>query len=83
MIEPLPISGRRPLRIGTLGAARITPMALLAPARRVDEAEVVAVAARSPERAAVFARRHGIARVHADYADLVADPGIDLSLIHI
>jgi predicted dehydrogenase len=52
-------------------------MALLAPAGRVDEAEVVAVAARSPERAAVFARRHRIERVHADYADLIADPGID------
>ena len=32
-------SSSAPLRIGTLGAAAITPMALIAPARRVAEAE--------------------------------------------
>jgi predicted dehydrogenase len=60
-----------------LGAARITPMALLAPARRVAGAEVVAVAARRPERAEAFARRHRIPRVHPSYAALIDDPAID------
>ncbi len=32
----------RPLRIGVLGAARITPMALIRPAREVPEVEVTA-----------------------------------------
>ena len=65
------------LRIGTLGAARITPAALLRPARRVSEVEVTAVAARDPERARAFARKHGIPRVLESYQALLADPEID------
>src|SRR5512143_1044048 len=66
-----------PLRIGVLGAARITPMALIRPARQVPEAAIVAVAARDPARARAFAAKHGIARVHDSYAALVADPELD------
>ncbi|MEV6931567.1 Gfo/Idh/MocA family oxidoreductase [Dactylosporangium sp. NPDC051485] len=65
------------LRIGVLGAARIAPAALIAPARSVPGVQVVAVAARDRGKAAAFARRHGIAQVHAGYAELLADPGID------
>lgn len=65
------------LRIGILGAARIAPGALIRPAREVDGVEVVAVAARDPERAAAFAGRHGIPRTVADYQALVRDPEID------
>ena len=67
----------RPLRIGIFGAATIAPMALVRPARAVPEAEVVAVAARDPLRAARFAKRHGIAKVHASYDALLSDPAID------
>jgi predicted dehydrogenase len=66
-----------PLRIGILGAARIAPMALVRPARDVPEVRVAAVAARSPERAARFASKHGIPRVHPSYAALLDDPEID------
>jgi predicted dehydrogenase len=69
--------GAPPLRIGILGAARIAPMALVAPARRVAEAEVVAIAARDPAKARAFAARHGIARVHESYDALLADPALD------
>ena len=65
------------VRIGTLGAARITPTALTKPAREVSEAAVVAVAARDRSRAEAFARRHDIARVHDSYDDLLADPEVD------
>jgi len=65
------------VRIGTLGAARITPTALTKPAREIPEADVVAVAARDRSRAEAFARRHGIRRVHHSYDDLLADPEID------
>jgi predicted dehydrogenase len=65
------------VRIGTLGAARITPSALVRPARRIPEVEVLAVAARDPDRARRFADRHRIPVVHAGYADLLADPEID------
>lgn len=67
----------QPLRIGTLGAARITPMALIRPARSVDDVHVVAVAARDRGRAEKFAAKHDIPRVHDSYEALVADPDID------
>jgi predicted dehydrogenase len=66
-----------PLRIGVLGAARITPMALLRPAASVPQAVVAAVAARDPARARAFADKHAIARVHDSYAALIADPDLD------
>jgi predicted dehydrogenase len=66
-----------PVRIGILGAARIAPAAVIAPARAIPEAEVVAVAARDPERAEAFAREHGIPRTHPDYDALLADPDVD------
>jgi len=66
-----------PIRIGILGAAAIVPMALTKPVRSVPEAQVVAIAARDPKRAAAFARKHHIACVHQTYNDLLADPEID------
>jgi predicted dehydrogenase len=65
------------IRIGVLGAAAIVPMALTQPARSVPEAQIVAIAARDPKRAEVFARKHHIPRVHKTYSDLLADPEID------
>src|SRR5262245_20267430 len=65
------------LRIGTLGAARITPAALIKPARNSTEAEVVAVAARDRSRAQAFASKHGIPQVCDSYNALVSAPDID------
>jgi len=65
------------MRIGVLGAARITPTALIKPARIVDGVEVAAVAARDRSRAEAFAARWGVPTVHDSYADLLADPSLD------
>jgi len=65
------------LRIGILGAARIAPAALLKPARRVGGVSVSAIAARDPQRAQKFASKHGIARVHTSYDELIADPDVE------
>lgn len=65
------------IRIGILGAARIAPAALIRPAGKVADVEVVAIAARDRGKAEAFARKHGIGHVHDSYADLVADPEID------
>jgi predicted dehydrogenase len=65
------------LRIGTLGAARITPGALLKPARQIPDVTVAAVAARDPERARRFAAKHRIRRVHDSYQALIDDPAVD------
>jgi len=67
-----------PLRVGTLGAARITPAALTDPAREVDAVQVVAIAARDRTRAEEFAKQHGIPRVEDSYADLVEADDLDV-----
>jgi predicted dehydrogenase len=65
------------LRIGTLGAARITPNALIKPARALSSVEVVAVAARDRSRAEAFAVKHGIGRVLDSYEAVVTAPDVD------
>jgi predicted dehydrogenase len=65
------------VRVGVLGAARIAPMALVNPAKENAQVVVAAVAARDSSRAAAFAAKHGIARVHDSYEALVADPELD------
>ncbi len=41
-------------------------------------AELVAVGSRRPEAARAFAAEHGVPRAHGSYAELVADPDIDV-----
>jgi len=65
------------LRIGILGAARIAPAALLKPAASLDGVEVVAVAARSRDRAAKLAGKYGVPKALGSYAELLDDPDID------
>jgi predicted dehydrogenase len=66
-----------PVRIGILGAARIAPSAVIAPAKGNGEVVVAAVAARDGARAHAFAAKHGIPRVHESYEALIADPDLD------
>ena len=65
-----------PLRIGTLGAAKIAPMALFKPAETVPEVEIVAIAARDRARAEKMARKHSIPTVHDSYDAVLADPNV-------
>ena len=65
------------LRFGVLGAARITPAALIAPAADSQRAQVVAIAARDPERARRFAEEHRIERVDPTYEALIENPDVD------
>lgn len=65
------------VRIGVLGCARIVPKALIEPARRFPQAQVVAIASRDRQKAERFARRWGIPRVHNRYEDVLADPEVD------
>ncbi|MGW1749044.1 Gfo/Idh/MocA family protein [Streptomyces sp. NPDC002092] len=73
MSEPV----REPLRIGVLGAARITERALIDPARTAGH-RLVAVAARDRSRAEAFAAEHGVERVADSYAALLADPEVEV-----
>lgn len=65
------------VRFGILGAARIAPRALVYPCMDEPRARVRAVAARAPERAAEFARQHGIPLVLDSYDALIEHPELD------
>jgi predicted dehydrogenase len=65
-----------PLRIGVLGAARISELSIVGPAAATG-ARLVAVAARDLGRAETFAQAHGVERVHASYADVISDPAVE------
>jgi predicted dehydrogenase len=65
------------LRIGVLGAARIAELALVGPAKATGH-RLVAVAARDRSRAEVFAAAHGVERVVGSYAELIADPEVEV-----
>jgi predicted dehydrogenase len=62
--------------IGILGAAGIAPAAVLRPARRRDDVVVAAVASRRGAQG--YADRFGIERAYDSYAELLADPDLDL-----
>ncbi|GAA4906584.1 Gfo/Idh/MocA family oxidoreductase [Tessaracoccus lubricantis] len=66
-----------PIRFGILGAAGITPQALIAPAQGNPDVDLFAVAARNRGRAEAFAAEHGIGTVHDSYEALLADPNVD------
>ncbi|HEV2895394.1 MAG TPA: Gfo/Idh/MocA family oxidoreductase, partial [Actinomycetota bacterium] len=66
-----------PLRIGVLGAARIAALAIAGPAHTTGD-RLVAVAARDRRRAEAFAAAHGVERVLDTYAEVLADPEVEV-----
>jgi xylose dehydrogenase (NAD/NADP) len=64
------------LKLGLLSTARINN-AILNGAAQTDTVDVVAVASRDAERAAAYAREHGIERAHSSYDALLSDEGVD------
>jgi xylose dehydrogenase (NAD/NADP) len=65
------------MRVGLLSTANINRSLMAGAAASHGAAEVVAVASRDGARARAYADEHGIARAHASYEDLLADPGVD------
>ena len=66
------------IRIGLLGASRVSRYAVIEPAANIDGIEVYAVAARDAARAASFAEELAIPHVAADYEALLASDAVDL-----
>jgi predicted dehydrogenase len=64
------------LRLGLLSTANINRL-ILAAARASDAVDVFAVASRDADRAAAYAREHGIERAMGSYEELLADPEVD------
>ena len=69
------------LRIGLIGASRIAPAAVIAPASQRSDVLVTAVAARDVARARTFARTHGVPTVSEHYAALINRDDVDLVYI--
>lgn len=66
------------LKIGALGAASITPVALIQPASQIPEDVVVhAITASDAKRATAFALKYGICEVMPSYEALVESDAID------
>ena len=65
-------------RIGLLGASKIAPIAVIAPAKTNPDFEVVAVGARDAARARTYAAEHGIAHVAGSYAELISRDDVDV-----
>ena len=66
------------LRWGILSTALIATQKLIPALQRCPGVEVTAIASRDGARAAEIAARIGIARAHASYEALLADPGVDI-----
>jgi predicted dehydrogenase len=65
------------IRWGIVGPGRIAEL-LVEDFAVVEGARVTAVASRSLPRAEAFAARHGIERSYGSYAELLADPDVDV-----
>ncbi len=65
-----------PLRIGVLGAARISNVAIVQPAHLLGH-RLVAIAARDRNRAEDYAAGHGIERVLDSYQAVIDDPEVE------
>lgn len=72
-----PLRGGPTLRWGVLAPGEIAGDFTDTVHRNTSQ-RVVAVASRSPERAAAFAQRYGVPRAHRAYTDLVEDPSVDI-----
>ncbi|KAI0147065.1 hypothetical protein GGR57DRAFT_264944 [Xylariaceae sp. FL1272] len=66
-----------PLVFGILGAADIAPMALILPIKTHPDVVLQTVAARSFEKAKVYAQKHGIPDVAMSYQEILDNPKID------
>lgn len=80
---PRAIKNAEPLRFGILGAANIAPIALIVPCLSHPDAVVTAVAARSLDKAQMFAKKHDIPTVYGGSDAYQSEPasGDDSRLI--
>ena len=75
-------TGHDPVRFGVLSTARINDAVLrsISPSSRLS---LLAVASRDQDRAAAFARSHGIERAYGSYDALLADPDVEAVYISL
>jgi predicted dehydrogenase len=66
----------KPLRLGVLGAARISPNAIVGPAK-TGLGRLVSVAARDEQRARAFAEEHGFEKILDTYNEVLEDTDVE------
>lgn len=66
------------IRIGLLGASKISRGAVITPSKNNEALKVVCVAARDSDRAKLFANQHAIPSIAGDYRELINRDDIDL-----
>ncbi len=66
------------LRIGLLGAARITQRAIIDPVQVMPSIKLAGIAARDQARAETHAKTWGVRTVHSSYQDLIEADDVDL-----
>ena len=69
------------LRIGLIGAGANTRLRHIPGLKAIAGVELVAVCNRRPESTEALAREFGVARVHRQWQDVVADPDVDAIVI--
>ncbi|KAI1827812.1 putative oxidoreductase [Xylaria intraflava] len=69
------------LRFGILGAANVTTLALLGPAKSHPEVVLQAVASRDLKKAQAYAQKNGIPEARGSYQEIIDDPNIDCVFI--
>jgi xylose dehydrogenase (NAD/NADP) len=79
-IDPQENVMSRVLKWGILGTARIN-RALLPPLAASERNELTAIASRTQARADEYAAEHSVPRAYGSYAELLADPEIDVVYI--
>jgi predicted dehydrogenase len=67
----------REIRWGVVGPGRIAQN-VMGDFTHVEGAKPVAVASRSADRAEAFAQQHGLERAYGSYAEILADPDVDV-----
>jgi len=67
----------RKIRWGILGCAGIAERSFIPAVKASANGRLHGIAARDPDRAAAWARKHGFERSHADYQALLDDPAVD------
>jgi len=65
------------LRVGIIGAGWIAEKAAIT-LRGMNDCEAYAIGSRTLEKAEAFARQWNIPKAYGSYAELIADPDVDL-----
>ena len=74
------MSDTQTVRWGIVGPGRIASL-VIKDFPYVDDAEPLAVASRSTERAQAFATEHGLVRAYGSYAEIISDEDVDVVYI--